>query len=426
MIPATFTHNYLLVLVRFIHIRCCFVGDARVSILFFFSLCTMGLLLDQKPFKRCYAIADLSFGRTFSRPVIMKTTTRDISASLFIGALILLTLSTGLFSTSSLFTGNHQVRHESAAALVVPSPAFLPQRIAIPFGSSKASLRLSKRYVPTDWSDFQATWMNAVGTGAKLLGQLRTGKRTDSLLQRVTDLTGPNDLTPAEIQAGHGKGWQIYSGPNETPDEFDEIFDDLAIPVGPANQVRSVINNVRFWNCRHQNNNPTSASFEMALNVEGKTISALQSFSPAYMIKQYHSIGGRMPQGWEQRLPDVYRQSDLLWILWKDVAGDAAGGLKYIFRHHVITDETKTIMEYAAGADEDLLEAPWPGHTFKFPSIFYTALLGTPHGRGVVLLLTQHAGGLPGKDIESITVFTTQGIGVDDYEAYHLLFTLTG
>lgn len=340
------------------------------------------------------------------------------------GALLLVILSTGLFSTSSLFTGNHRVRHESAAVLVA-SPACLPQRIAIPFGSSNASLRLSKRYVPTDWSDFDPTWMNALHEGARLLGLLR-GKRTDNLLQRVTDLTGPKDLTPAEIQAGHGKGWSIYSGPNETPDEFDDIFGELGIPNGPANQVRSLINDVRFWNCRHQDNSPTSGSFLMALNVQGKTISALQSFSPAYMIKKFHTVNGQMPEGWKERLPDVHKQSDLLWIMWKDAAGDKAGALKYIFRHHVITPETKAVMEHVAGAAEDLLDAPWPGHVFGFPSNFYTALLGTPHGRGIVYLLTQHADGLAGKNIKSITVFTTQGIAVDDYEAYHPLFTLTG
>jgi len=381
--------------------------------------------LTNKSFQRCYAIADLSFDRTSSHPVTMKTTTRDISASLSIGALILLILSTGIFSTSTLFTRNHQVHHESAVALVVPRPAILPQRIAIPFGSRNASLRLSKRYQPADWSGFESTWMNAVAEGAKLLATLRTEERTDSLLQRVTDLTGANDLTPAEIQAGHGKGWSIYKGPNETPDEFDEIFDDLVIPLGPANQVRNVINNVRFWNCRHQDNDPTSASFVMALNVQGRAITALQSFSPAYMIKEYHSVNGQMRQGWEEHLPDVYRQSDLLWILWKDVAGDAAGDLKYTFRHHVITASTKAVMEHVAGAAEDLLYAPWPGYVIEPPSTFYTALLGTPHGRGVVYLLTQHASGLAGKEIESITIFTTQGILEDDNEAYHLLFELT-
>lgn len=371
------------------------------------------------------AIANLSIGRIISCPLIMKPTTRDISASLFIGALVLVILSTGLFSSSSLFTGNHQVHHESTAALVVPGHEFLPQRIAVSFGTSNASLRLSKRYILTDRSDIQATWLKALLEGRRLLGLLR-GQRTDNLLQRVTDLTGPKDLTPAEIEDGHGKGWSIYSGPNETPDEFDDIFNDLVIPNGPANQVRHAINNKRFWNCRHQGNSPTSSSFLEALNVQGRTITSIQSFSPAFMIKQFHSVEGKMPEGWEERLPDVHKQSDISWILWKDVAGDEAGASKYVFRHHIITDETKAIMEHVTGVGEDLLYAPWPGHVFKFPSNSYTGLLGTPHGRGIAFMLTQHATDLAGKELDSITIFTTEGIMEDEHEAYHMLFTLTG
>lgn len=71
------------------------------------------------------------------------------------------------------------------------------------------------------------------------------------------------------------------------------------------------------------------------------------------------------------------------------------------------------------------LNAPWPGHEFTLGNPSYVALLGTPHGRAVVYLLTQHASGLPGKDIESIVVFTTYGRSSYD-QTYHLLFTLTG
>jgi len=84
------------------------------------------------------------------------------------------------------------------------------------------------------------------------------------------------------------------------------------------------------------------------------------------------------------------------------------------------------IMELAIGAGEDELNAPWPGHTFHLGTMFFVALLGTPHGRGVVYLLTQHASGLPGKNIESVTIFTTESTGFTEAEAYHLLFTLTG
>ena len=76
-------------------------------------------------------------------------------------------------------------------------------------------------------------------------------------------------------------------------------------------------------------------------------------------------------------------------------------------------------MDLVTGSEPGELNIEWPGRTFYYPNTYFIALMGTPHGRGIVYLLQQHASGLPGKDIESITVFSF------DYE-YHLLFTLTG
>ena len=70
--------------------------------------------------------------------------------------------------------------------------------------------------------------------------------------------------------------------------------------------------------------------------------------------------------------------------------------------------------------DSDELTAVWPGYTFKKGSEEFQALLGTPHGKGVVNLLVGHADQMPEKDIESITIFSYAG------DSYHLLFTLTG
>lgn len=36
----------------------------------------------------------------------------------------------------------------------------------------------------------------------------------------------------------------------------------------------------------------------------------------------------RPPPGWQKELPNVSFQSDVMWILWKDAAGDSAGDLK--------------------------------------------------------------------------------------------------
>lgn len=81
-------------------------------------------------------------------------------------------------------------------------------------------------------------------------------------------------------------------------------------------------------------------------------------------------------------------------------------------------------MERAVSAPTDQLVADWPGYEFTLPNNTFTTLLGTPHGRAIVYLITQHSRGLPDKAIESITIFTTPG-GILEHD-YHLLFTLTG
>ena len=60
----------------------------------------------------------------------------------------------------------------------------------------------------------------------------------------------------------------------------------------------------------------------MALNVPGRTITALSGFSPTYMIKKHYRNIAPLPQDWQEHFPDVSRQSDDFWILWKDIAED--------------------------------------------------------------------------------------------------------
>lgn len=67
--------------------------------------------------------------------------------------------------------------------------------------------------------------------------------------------------------------------------------------------------------------------------------------------------------------------------------------------------------------------ARWSGLRFVKGTEESEALLGTPYGKGIVYLLVNHPDELHDKNIEAITVFTTdEGISDDQ----HLLFTLTG
>lgn len=69
-----------------------------------------------------------------------------------------------------------------------------------------------------------------------------------------------------------------------------------------------------------------------------------------------------------------------------------------------------------------------PGITAAKGSPESQALLGTPHGKGIVFLLTGHAEQFGEKHIESITIFTTplptHLSFLPEYQK-HLLFTLT-
>lgn len=113
-------------------------------------------------------------------------------------------------------------------------------------------------------------------------------------------------------------------------------------------------------------------------------------------------------------------------------AGIQASSLKYIIRYSIVTYSTKRIMNKAAAKSSDSgvdlngvqsavglgFIAPWPG--IKGDERF-RAILGTAHANGIVQLLVNHTDLLPRKDIESVTMFTT-----DEGNDYHLLFTLTG
>ena len=75
-------------------------------------------------------------------------------------------------------------------------------------------------------------------------------------------------------------------------------------------------------------------------------------------------------------------------IMWKSLAGNRAGDLKYIFREYIITSNTRFVMEQCfQDIGEDELLKVWPGQVFKDDDPDFYALLGTPHGTYMKLSL---------------------------------------
>ena len=133
-----------------------------------------------------------------------------------------------------------------------------------------------------------------------------------------------------------------------------------------------------------------------------------------------------VPEDWKERLPNVNLMSDVVWIQWAAVAEaegtpSAVGDLKYIFRHDIITENTRYIIEQAAKVVEGEFNVDWPGLKFVATDAEFLALLGTVHGTFNVNLIISHPNEIGTKAIEAVNIFTT-----DDGDKYHMLWTLTG
>ena len=154
---------------------------------------------------------------------------------------------------------------------------------------------------------------------------------------------------------------------------------------------------------------------------------ALSNRSPLFLI-------GKSDPDWKEKLPTVSKMSDVLWIQWVEVAAkkgtpEKISDLQYIFQYDVTTPNSKFIIEQAAakhnGDDlgEDEFDTEWPGYTFTEKDEQFKALLATAQGTITFYLLMTHATGLPGKSIESVTIFTTEG-DKEDGEVYNMLWKL--
>ncbi|KAL8835306.1 MAG: hypothetical protein Q9170_003361 [Blastenia crenularia] len=114
-----------------------------------------------------------------------------------------------------------------------------------------------------------------------------------------------------------------------------------------------------------------------------------------------------------QRIPELFRWSDLVWYTWSKIAGDQAKKLRYIIQESITTTSTRRIMEYVEGIHDkpDTLNLPWPGHALDLRSDRGRALLATPHGVGLAWMIADHSNVL-GRKYPVVCYFTAPGLGV--------------
>ncbi|KAL8692745.1 MAG: hypothetical protein Q9218_002282 [Villophora microphyllina] len=265
------------------------------------------------------------------------------------------------------------------------------------------------------------TWQQALDDGGDILAKL-AGPGQQSVWSTVQQLTD-NGWTVTDAEPDYQTN-EYYGGANG-PYNTLHIRQSTGYQV-IAKQDRS------FSNCHSDDVERTLGLYRNIYNVVGRTIVGTYNYSPLYYAAMNHPGPDLSPY-----VPRVYQYSDIMFILWADQVrhyGVAASTLRYIFKHEIVTPSTRNIMRAAAGLemipeeDQDpkepeqgeQLEVPWPGHQFLPGTQEFQALMGTPHGKGIAYLILQHRNEMPGKTIESITMFTT-----GDDEEYSLLFTLT-
>jgi hypothetical protein len=145
---------------------------------------------------------------------------------------------------------------------------------------------------------------------------------------------------------------------------------------------------------------PTTAYFTTVFNPEEGVIVAWGSYGAKYMgSKQTPPI---------TLLPKIQNWSDIVWLQWAHMAGEAAENIRYIFRSPVANTDAQWLISRALQQSKKELSA-WPGVEYSMETGEGKAILSSPNGAGVAYLLFTHKRKLGRKTISKVTVFADDG-----------------
>lgn len=83
--------------------------------------------------------------------------------------------------------------------------------------------------------------------------------------------------------------------------------------------------------------------------MQSKAIVATVNYGPVYQLKRGSGSDVSAQYPMRERLTNIYRWSDVVWLVWLSQAGNQAGFLKYVFRHHIETPDTQRIIVRITG-----------------------------------------------------------------------------
>ncbi|KAK5720728.1 hypothetical protein LTR15_006689 [Elasticomyces elasticus] len=154
----------------------------------------------------------------------------------------------------------------------------------------------------------------------------------------------------------------------------------------------------------------TGGEYNNFHNPQDGMIICAHNYSPAWLANKYEIL--RPP-------PPLSRLSDVLWFQWKDAVAHTGqpqlvSNLKWIWRHLVIDDTSKDIMDTIEALPEVQLRK-WPGDIYdmyaadKQEREIARTLLASPNGVGVVHFLAQHRAELGTKSVPKVQFWGVPG-----------------
>ncbi|KAL8946734.1 MAG: hypothetical protein Q9222_006911, partial [Ikaeria aurantiellina] len=273
-------------------------------------------------------------------------------------------------------------------------------KVAVPFGDSTAlqaildrnlsSLYLEKGIVQGPQKPrkrAEVTWQKALDDGQRMIDLLRGDRQ-------------PSPWNDESQLKDNGWSTNILGQDDGVTDELDKAggpFQSLRIKQEDG-RIIYVQQSLEYDNACYDDLEPTRGEYDQVYNIPSRTIVGIRNDSPLSKLATIHPDA-------QQRLPFLNKWSDLTWIVWAAAAGTRTLGppsnalvrdnLKYIFKNHIITYRTMETMNAVfprVGSNSDAnmdteFEQAWPGTTFDAGSLGFQALLGTPHGKGVVFLV---------------------------------------
>ncbi|KAJ4991273.1 hypothetical protein SVAN01_03171 [Stagonosporopsis vannaccii] len=196
----------------------------------------------------------------------------------------------------------------------------------------------------------------------------------------------------SEVNTGHNVGWSLG--------HYDETRVDESDPNGFSGMLPPV---KQTYTVDGQTYKSTGGYYSFVVNQVDGVIVALDINSPRNAAQEHWKpISGTIAP---EELPKLQYGSDLMWGKWVEGNTDVKN-LRFYVVNNIINDETSALVSRAMRNKLVRNLAVWPGTTFEkdMDAVEFQALIGSPIGGTIAIMLAQHKAELGNKEVYQINV----------------------